>query len=123
MCVTELREEFALQPAVSLAESGGWYDCSAEEGIVDPVFAFSAVFSDPPIVTKTRFTSPSSRPLALSLSLSLGGTAESRPCAAWPHPFRRGLTLHVAHCTLAHLARGLTVLECRNASTHMCTPP
>jgi hypothetical protein len=50
-----LREEFALQAAVSPAEPGGWYDCSAEEGIVDPVFAFSAVYSDPPIVTKARF--------------------------------------------------------------------
>lgn len=59
---TELREKFALQPAFSLAEPGGWYDCSAEEGIMDPVFAFSAVYSDPPIVTKTRFTASHNAP-------------------------------------------------------------
>jgi hypothetical protein len=123
MYSTELREEFALQPAVSLAEPGGWYDCSAEEGIVDPVFSFSSVFSDPPIVTKTRFTASSSRPLALSLSLSPGGTAESRPYAVWPHPFLCGLTLHVAHgFTLAHLARCRTLLEYRNASTGVHAP-
>ena len=47
-------------PAPSGASSDVWYDCSAEEGIVDPVFGFSGVFSDPPVVTKNRwFGSPS----------------------------------------------------------------